>query len=224
LFVLIGYCRLYVAFLISIIMEKNLDSNTQTYSISPRFLYILFLLSVGIWCFLIIAAPLLAKTEHSLISGFIYFCFSNICHQIPERSFFLFGKQLAVCSRCTGLYFGFLIGTILYPIVFKLNRVKIPSRKYLILASIPIGIDILIRTLHIAENSFISRLISGLILGVMTVFFVVPGILYFSNHSHKNFLQVIREKKIADDLLNSTDDYFYIVFFLCSLTICGKNK
>lgn len=29
-----------------------------------------------------------------------------ICHQRPERSFFLHGRQLPVCARCTGLYAG----------------------------------------------------------------------------------------------------------------------
>ena len=29
-----------------------------------------------------------------------------ICHQRPERSFFLHGVQMPVCARCTGLYAG----------------------------------------------------------------------------------------------------------------------
>jgi len=29
---------------------------------------------------------------------------SVICHQLPDRSFFVDGRQLPVCARCTGLY------------------------------------------------------------------------------------------------------------------------
>ena len=29
-----------------------------------------------------------------------------ICHQRPERSFFINGLQMAVCARCTGVYVG----------------------------------------------------------------------------------------------------------------------
>jgi hypothetical protein len=29
-----------------------------------------------------------------------------VCHQRPERSFSLFGAQLPVCARCTGIYAG----------------------------------------------------------------------------------------------------------------------
>jgi uncharacterized membrane protein len=31
---------------------------------------------------------------------------SFICHQRPERSFVVHGRQLPVCARCTGLYVG----------------------------------------------------------------------------------------------------------------------
>jgi len=144
---------------------------------SPRLIYLVFLSAIIIWCSLILVAPLLAKFEHRFSAGLIYLFFSKICHQIPERSFFIFGKQLAVCSRCTGLYFGFLLGAILYPLIYKLNRIRILSRKYLFIAVIPITIDILIRIFQIAENTFTSRLITGLILGTTTIIFVVPGIL-----------------------------------------------
>jgi uncharacterized membrane protein len=33
-----------------------------------------------------------------------------ICHQLPERSFFLAGSQLPVCARCTGLYLSGVAG------------------------------------------------------------------------------------------------------------------
>ena len=31
---------------------------------------------------------------------------SFVCHQIPARSFHLWGAQLPVCARCTGIYVG----------------------------------------------------------------------------------------------------------------------
>ena len=154
-----------------------MDSHFHDSIKNPRLIYFLLLSTIIAWCLLILLAPLLAKFEHQFSSGLIYFFFSKICHQIPERSFFIYGKQLAVCSRCTGLYFGFLFGAILYPFIFKMNRFRTPSPKYLLLASIPIGVDIFIRTFQIAENTFASRVITGLILGAMTVIFIIPGVL-----------------------------------------------
>ena len=31
-----------------------------------------------------------------------------MCHQIPERSFFIKGKQMPICARCTGLGIGYI--------------------------------------------------------------------------------------------------------------------
>ena len=39
-----------------------------------------------------------------LFSEFIFAVGSVICHQRPDRSFFVDGHQLPVCARCTGLY------------------------------------------------------------------------------------------------------------------------
>ena len=150
---------------------------------SHNLLYLVFLISVTMWCFLIIAAPLLAKFEYRFASGIIYIFFSKICHQMAERSFFIFGKQFAVCSRCTGLYFGFLLGTIIYPVIHKFRSNWIPAKKYFYLAMIPIFIDISMRFFHIAENTFTSRLITGLILGATTVFFILPGFLSLGDNS-----------------------------------------
>ena len=35
-----------------------------------------------------------------------------ICHQLPERSFFIDGRQLPVCARCTGLYVSGVAGLV----------------------------------------------------------------------------------------------------------------
>jgi uncharacterized membrane protein len=36
--------------------------------------------------------------------------FSVVCHQRPERSFWIFGAPVAVCARCLGIYLGAAIG------------------------------------------------------------------------------------------------------------------
>ena len=36
--------------------------------------------------------------------------FRLVCHQRPERSFFLFGGSVAVCARCLGIYLGAAMG------------------------------------------------------------------------------------------------------------------
>src|SRR5262249_60172979 len=39
-------------------------------------------------------------------SASIYAMASMLCHQRPERSFYLWGSQMPVCARCAGIYIG----------------------------------------------------------------------------------------------------------------------
>jgi uncharacterized membrane protein len=54
-------------------------------------------LGLGIWIWL--AALFLAPSVLMPVGALI-------CHQRPERSFFVSGRQVPVCARCTGLYAG----------------------------------------------------------------------------------------------------------------------
>jgi len=160
-------------------MERELEVRSKLNDIllHPNELYSIFLFFVIAWCSLIFLAPIAAAQGHSLFSGVLYLFFSNICHQIPERSFFILGKQVAVCSRCTGLYLGFLFGAIVYPFLYRLKAIAIPPKRALYIAMLPISIDVLLRTFHVWDNSFLSRSSTGFILGAVTVFFVLPGVL-----------------------------------------------
>ncbi len=58
------------------------------------------------WLALLIFAPLLSTP----LAASLYAMGSLLCHQIPERSFHLFGAQLPVCARCVGIYAGGAVG------------------------------------------------------------------------------------------------------------------
>src|SRR4051794_15491567 len=47
-----------------------------------------------------------------LLSAAVYFSAGLLCHQRPERSFFLWGTQFPVCARCAGIYAGAALGVI----------------------------------------------------------------------------------------------------------------
>src|SRR5437660_2205706 len=66
---------------------------------------------------LIIGAPLAPSTGHEAIRFTIYRAFSYLCHQLPQRSFYLAGHQFAVCARCTALYVGFAAASLGSPLV-----------------------------------------------------------------------------------------------------------
>ena len=45
-----------------------------------------------------------------LLVALVHAAGSVICHQLPDRSFFVDGRQLPVCARCTGLYLSGAMG------------------------------------------------------------------------------------------------------------------
>ena len=59
------------------------------------------------WCFAILAAPVWNMAP-------LYMFFSIICHQQPARSWTIAGEPLAVCIRCTAIYFGFFAGLLFH--------------------------------------------------------------------------------------------------------------
>src|SRR5687768_9603926 len=89
----------------------------------------------------IVGAPFARADQHFLISGTLYQAFSYVCHQQSERSFFIAGEPLAVCARCTGLYAGFALTTLLYPLFISLRRTYPPERKWLFIGAAPLAID-----------------------------------------------------------------------------------
>ena len=125
----------------------------------------------------IIAAPLALSSGHLLWALPIYHAFSLVCHQIPERSFFIAGHPFAVCARCFGLYAGFTLATLAYPLISSLKKTDAPPRRWLFLAAVPLVIDYALGLFGIWNNTHSSRFITGALLGSVAVFYTMPGLL-----------------------------------------------
>ena len=132
---------------------------------------------------LILVAPIAAAGGHNGLAFAIYRAFGTMCHQIPARSYFIDGHKFAVCSRCTGIYFGFAFTLLLYPLVRSLRNTATPPRSLLILATLPLAIDFSLTFFGFWENTHTSRLLTGAFLGSVAVFYVVPGLVELSTRS-----------------------------------------
>ena len=132
---------------------------------------------------LIVIAPVAAAGGHSNVAEGIYRAFGALCHQLPERSYFIDGHKFAVCSRCTGIYAGFAFTLLAYPLVRSLRNTATPPRTVLFLAALPLLIDFSLTFFGIWENTHTSRLLTGALLGSVAVFYVMPGIVDLSLRS-----------------------------------------
>ena len=136
---------------------------------------------------LIAGAPLAQAHGHPEFASTIYKAFSFVCHQIPERSFHLAGHQFGVCSRCTGLYSGFAVASLIYPLARSLKRTDTPSRIWLILAAAPLAIDFALGYFSIWPNTHLSRFSTGALLSSVAVFYIMPGLVDLGSTIGRHF-------------------------------------
>ena len=149
----------------------------------PLGLWLICAVALSLLVSLIVIAPLAAAGGHSDVAQGIYRAFGTFCHQRPDRSYFIDGHKFAVCSRCTGLYFGFALTFLLYPFIRSLRNATTPPRIYLLLAAIPLAIDFSLTFFGVWENTHTTRLLTGALLGAAAVFYVVPGLVELSMRS-----------------------------------------
>lgn len=143
-----------------------------------KILYSVILGLVLLWCGVLFAAPFLSDGNplSRKIAAVITIFFNPICHQTIERSFQINGHPLAVCSRCTGIYLGFLMGIILYPFFRGWRVHTLPGRSLLFALIIPSVLDFLFFGRGISDFHLILRAITGIILGAGIAFFVIPAL------------------------------------------------
>jgi uncharacterized membrane protein len=125
----------------------------------------------------IIAAPLLHSSGHPSVALKIYGVFSYLCHQIPERSFHIAGEQFAVCSRCTGLYAGFTIAVLTFPLFRSLRQTATPGIIWLFVSAVPLAIDFALTYFGIWQNNHFTRFTTGALFGAVAAIFILPGVI-----------------------------------------------
>ena len=77
-------------------------------------------LALGVFVGLPLLAPILLASGSPLletVGGAIFFAYRATCHQLPERSFFIFGEQVAWCERDTAIWGAVLLGGLLFSLV-----------------------------------------------------------------------------------------------------------
>ncbi len=126
---------------------------------------------------LIMGAPVAAARGHESLAAMLYGGLAGICHQLPERSYWLAGHPLAVCARCSGIYAGFFVTVLLYPLMRSLARTDSPSRAWLVVALLPTALDFSLGITGLLANTHTSRALTGAWLGAWSVFYIVPGLI-----------------------------------------------
>jgi uncharacterized membrane protein len=108
---------------------------------------------------LAVAPAWLASHGQFVATAAIFAFFSKVCHQRPDRSFFLSGAPVAVCVRCLAIYAGAALGSLL--------RVNYGAAIRALGAALALNCaDITAELLHIHGNMPLLRLLIGGTLGI----------------------------------------------------------
>jgi len=147
----------------------------------------------GIRTLLLYTAPLLDPAY----SGWIYSYFDYECHQLPERSFYLNGRQLPLCARCTGIITGsfagqlsyFLLKDFYFKTIFEEHNFLL-AIGILVLGMVPLVVDGGVQLLADYESNNSMRLGTGLLFGfsfsllVDTFFLNFNRLVNYANNSY----------------------------------------
>jgi uncharacterized membrane protein len=139
-------------------------------------IYLIILVAVVIWCSLILLAPLASMHGYPQVSHVLYTIFGRICHQFDSHSLHIGGEKVGVCARCSAVYFGFLFGVMMYPLLRSLSTPSLPHRRWILLAAVPMCADVILSIAGIHQTTVVTRLCTGSIFGILIAFTIVPGL------------------------------------------------
>jgi uncharacterized membrane protein len=158
-------------------------------------------LAIGTYVGLPLLAPVLMDTGHVRAASLIYGVFRPLCHQLPERSYFLFGERVvysfddlarllggvvppryigaatlgfkvAVCERDVAIYAAMLFSGLLF--VFMRNRLKPLPVKAFVLLCAPMAVDGVGQLVSLWSSTWQSRSVTGMLFGVACIWLTYP--------------------------------------------------
>lgn len=158
-------------------------------------------LVLGIQALLPLAAPVLMASGRPGLGRLFYTLYSPLCHQLPERSFFLFGPQmtytlselqrllgpevglrdigdatigykLTVCQRDTATYVAMWLAGLAY--VPLRRRLRPLSLKFFALLCLPVAVDGFGQLLGLWDSTPWRRVISGALFGAACIWLAYP--------------------------------------------------
>jgi uncharacterized membrane protein len=126
----------------------------------------------GLFAGLPILGPWLRSRGYAIPADVLYFAFHLTCHQMPERSFFIFGYKMCLCQRCMAIYMtAFGLG-LFFGLVRK--HVRPLSMTWMLILWIPMALDGFTQLFGLRESTWELRLITGALFALSCVWFGFP--------------------------------------------------
>ena len=126
----------------------------------------------GVFVGLPILGPWLRSRGLDLPANALYTAFGLTCHQMPSRSFFVFGQKMCLCQRCMAIYGAVFALGLLYGLVRKHVR---PLRlRWMLVLWVPMALDGFTQLFGWRESTWELRLITGGLFGLSCIWAGFP--------------------------------------------------
>ncbi len=148
-----------------------MDSSNKNIRLKFLFRFLIFILTL-IW-FTGLVSPCINNNYLHSIYPYLKLGYSTVCHQNVHKSFACNDGMFLVCARCTGIYFGVLITSLI--VLIPIIKIKIKTR-YLIVFSFPMLADVIFYSLGLYEYSKIIAAITGVLFGSTVFLYILDAI------------------------------------------------
>lgn len=130
-------------------------------------------------------SPLAKASGHPLLGDLLFRLYTPLCHQLPARSFFCYGHQVAFCHRCAAMYTAIALAGLLFALLRRRIRpIGLRSAGWLLLPILIDGISHMVDDLSglgfrgdgdaIGTPNFWLRMVTGALVGVAALLAVYP--------------------------------------------------
>jgi uncharacterized membrane protein len=158
----------------------------------------------GLYVGLPLLAPVLMNAGYATPANIIYLIYRPLCHQRPERSYFIGGPQVvytpqeleaagiktgpfargignqalgwkvAFCERDVAIYGSIFLAGLAYGLVRRRLGRWLMPFRYYLIFLVPMGLDGTLQLFGLYESNYLLRSITGVIFGVGSVLFAYP--------------------------------------------------
>ncbi len=150
---------------------------------SPKF-KILILLFILFWFIGIFFLPLFQFLEKTVfIFPFLKDLYGNVCHQEIAKTLEVNNYPLLVCARCSGIYFGAFIFSIIFLVIaekFYQHKLLLPTIIVIVI------IDVSLSTLGLINYSKISAFTTGFLLGSVSFIYFYNALIELISKKRKS--------------------------------------
>ena len=147
----------------------------------PATIKLLIVFFLSIWCagFLF---PIIAPqfTTRPFIEQWLKYSFSLVCHQNESASLSLSENHLLVCARCSGIYFGALLTSLI--MMFKIFRGSLNLKPLFIFTS-PLIFDAIAVRIQLYIYSKALAFTTGLLFGAIVILYIFEALQSQSKNS-----------------------------------------